>query len=54
VPTTAREPLLTVAEVAAELRFSVKTVRRMIVRGDLPARRIGRQWRVRRTDLDAV
>jgi excisionase family DNA binding protein len=54
VPTTAPEPLLTVAEVAAELRLSVKTVRRMIARGALPARQIGRLWRVRRTHLDAV
>jgi len=52
--TSAPEPLLTVAEVAAVLRLSVKTVRRMIARGELPARQIGRQWRVRRTHLDAV
>ena len=51
---TAPEALLTVAEVAAELRLSVKTVRRMIARGELPGRQIGRQWRVRRTHLDAV
>ena len=52
-PATEPEPLLTVEEVAAVLRLSGKTVRRMIARGDLLGRQIGRQWRVRRTHLDA-
>ncbi|HEX3963003.1 MAG TPA: helix-turn-helix domain-containing protein [Trebonia sp.] len=38
--------LLTVAEIAALLRLSKMTVYRLIHQGDLPAKRIGRTFRV--------
>jgi len=47
------EPLLTIKEVAATLGASVKTVRREIDAGELPAVRIGRLIRVRPVDLRA-
>lgn len=50
---TAPAPLLTVAEVADYLRVSEMTVYRLITRGALVARRIGRSWRVRPADLEA-
>ncbi|MEJ5913890.1 helix-turn-helix domain-containing protein [Pseudokineococcus sp. 1T1Z-3] len=39
-------PLMTVAEVAEELRVSRMTVYRLIERGELPAVRVGRSYRV--------
>ena len=44
--------LLTVAEVAGLLRVSTMTVYRLIRTGELPAVRVGRNYRVRRADLD--
>lgn len=38
--------LLTVEEAAAELRVHPATVRRMIRRGEIPAVKVGRLWRV--------
>lgn len=46
------EPDLTIAEVAALRRVSAKTIRRAIARGDLPAYRVGRVIRIRRSDAD--
>jgi len=43
--------VLTVNEVAAYLKISPTTVWRHCVRGQLPAFRVGRQWRVAREDL---
>lgn len=40
------DQLLTLAEVAARLGVCVATVRRMIDRDKLPARRVGRQYRI--------
>ena len=40
MPSTSIE-LISIAEAADRLSLSTKTVRRMISRGDLPARRIG-------------
>ncbi|HEX9889632.1 MAG TPA: helix-turn-helix domain-containing protein [Nitriliruptorales bacterium] len=45
--------LLTAAEVADELRVSTMTVYRLIRSGELSAVRVGRNYRVRRHDLDA-
>lgn len=45
--------LLTAAEVADQLRVSTMTVYRLIRRGELPAVRVGRNYRVRARDLDA-
>jgi excisionase family DNA binding protein len=44
--------LLTAAEVAEQLRVSTMTVYRLIRRGELPAVRVGRNYRVRAADLD--
>lgn len=45
--------LLTAAEVAGTLRVSTMTVYRLIRRGELPAVRVGRNYRVRASDLEA-
>lgn len=45
--------LLTVAEVADMLRVSDMTVYRLIRSGELPAVRVGRNYRVGRSDLEA-
>ncbi len=42
---------LTPGEVAAVLRVSVEVIRRMLRRGELPAIRIGRTWRVDEDEL---
>jgi excisionase family DNA binding protein len=44
--------LMTTEEVIGYLRVNARTVYRLIQTGDLPAVRVGRQWRVRRGDLD--
>ena len=43
--------LLSVSTVANELSVSTKTVRRLIERGALPCRRVGRLVRIRSADL---
>ncbi len=47
-------PYLTVEEVAEMLQVSVETVRGYInrKRNKLPAFKVGREWRVRKVDLD--
>ena len=50
----AHPPILTVAEVACHLRVSETTIWRWCSSGKLPAFRVGRSWRVRRGDLDAI
>ena len=44
--------LLTIKDVAVLCRVSEKTVRRWIDGHDLPAARLGNQWRIRSKDLD--
>ena len=51
--TSASTSLLTTDEVLEFLRVKSCTVYRLIKSGDLPAIRIGRRWRVRRSDLEA-
>jgi excisionase family DNA binding protein len=46
------DPWLTVKEVAAALRVSKQTVRRLLASGDLAATRFGRAWRVKHESLD--
>jgi excisionase family DNA binding protein len=46
-------PFLTTEEVLACLKVDPRTIYRLIKAGELPAVRIGRQWRFRRADLDA-
>lgn len=44
---------LTVAEVAAQLRVDPTTVRRWIAAGELPASRLGKNFRIAAADVDA-
>jgi excisionase family DNA binding protein len=46
------EPLLTVGEVAKIMRVSHMTVYRMIKSGQLAAIRVGKNYRLRRTDIE--
>jgi len=46
------EPLLTTEEVAEYLRVEVVTVRRLITRGELPAYRIGGEFRFTASDVE--
>lgn len=46
--------LLTVSEVAELLRINKSTVYRMAKQGRLPATRVGRQWRFRKSVLDGL
>jgi excisionase family DNA binding protein len=43
---------LTTEEVLGYLRVTPRTIYRLIRSGELPAIRVGRQWRFRCTDLD--
>ena len=46
------EPLLTVSEVAQVMRVSNMTVYRLIKSGQLSAIRVGKNYRIRRGDID--
>ena len=46
--------LLTLAEAAAYLRVHRRTMSRLLRQGVVPGIKIGRQWRVRRADLDVT
>jgi len=48
------ESFFTVAEVAEMLKLNQQTVRNWIDQGSLPAVRVGRRVRIRRTDLDRI
>jgi excisionase family DNA binding protein len=48
------EEFLTVAEVAELLKLNQQTVRNWIDQGSLPAVRVGRRVRIRRSDLERV
>ncbi len=48
------ESFLTVAEVAELLKLNQQTVRNWIDQGSLPALRVGRRVRIRRSDFDQV
>ena len=48
------ESFLTVAEVAELLKLNQQTVRNWIDQGSLPALRVGRRVRIRRSDLERV
>jgi excisionase family DNA binding protein len=47
------EPLLTVGEVANIMRVSNMTVYRLIKSGQLAAIRVGKNYRLRRTDIES-
>ncbi len=46
--------LLTVDEVAKYLRLKPETIRSMARRGDLPAIKLGRVWRFRRSSISQL
>ena len=46
------DTLLTVSEVAATMRVSNMTVCRLIKSGQLPALRVGKNYRIRESDLN--
>jgi excisionase family DNA binding protein len=48
------ESFLTVAEVAQVLKLNQQTVRNWIDQGSLPALRVGRRVRIRRSDFDRL
>ncbi|WP_170433117.1 helix-turn-helix domain-containing protein [Ruegeria arenilitoris] len=54
LPITEDAAYLSVRDVAALFRISIKTVRRWIKSGELPATRLGRDWRIARSDLYAL
>ena len=47
------ETFLTTEEVLEYLQVNLRTVYRLVKAGKLPAVRVGRQWRFRRSDIDA-
>ncbi len=47
------DTFLTTEEVLDYLHVNLRTVYRLIKAGKIPAVRVGRQWRFKRTDLDA-
>lgn len=51
-PDEGGDRLLTVSEVAAALRVSNMTVYRLVRTGQVPAIRVGKNYRIRQADLD--
>lgn len=45
--------MLTISEVATYLKLHELTVRRLAREGELPAFKVGRQWRIKRNLLEA-
>ena len=52
IPLTEFEPLLDSIEAAALLRIHPNTLKKMARRGEIDARRVGRRWRFRTSDLN--
>lgn len=46
------DEILTIKEVAAKLRVAARTLRQWAEVGTIPAFKLGRQWRFRRTDIE--
>ncbi|MBN1583462.1 MAG: helix-turn-helix domain-containing protein [Anaerolineae bacterium] len=44
--------MLTVAQVAEYLHLHALTVRRLLKDGTIPARKVGREWRINRVELN--
>jgi excisionase family DNA binding protein len=51
---TWQQQLLTVPQVAGQFQVTAQTIRNWIDQGVLPAVRVGRAFRVRREDVDAL
>jgi excisionase family DNA binding protein len=47
------DAILTIPEVAALLRISEKSAYKLAQAGELPAFKVGNQWRLRRVEVDA-
>jgi excisionase family DNA binding protein len=47
------DKILTVEEVAEYLRLNKQTVTRMAARGEIPGIKFGREWRFRKSDIEA-
>lgn len=47
------ERMMTTGEVANYLQLDIQTVSRMAQRGELPAVKVGREWRFKKEYLDA-
>jgi excisionase family DNA binding protein len=54
IPSEPEESFLTVAEVASILKLNQQTVRNWIDQGSLPALRVGRRVRIKRSDFERV
>lgn len=52
VETASFPPVMTVDQVAAYLQVSKRTVYNMAAAGDLPAAKVGDQWRFYRPEID--
>jgi excisionase family DNA binding protein len=52
--TDPEESFLTVADVAEKLQLNQQTVRNWIDQGSLPAIRVGRRVRIKRSDFDRI
>ncbi len=50
----AEDEIMTVDEVAGYLKMNRQTITRMAARGELPAMKVGREWRFRKNYLDAM
>lgn len=48
-----RQTFLTTEDLLGCLKVNARTVYRLIRSGELPAVRIGRQWRIRQSDFEA-
>ena len=53
-PNEPEDSFLTVAEVAGILKLNQQTVRNWIDQGSLPALRVGRRVRIKRSDFDRI
>jgi excisionase family DNA binding protein len=53
-PGSEEPEFLKVEEVAARLKVQERTVRDWILRGELQAYKIGKEWRIRRDHFDAA
>ena len=50
---TSQDDILTIPDVASLLKVAEKTVYGLAQKGDLPAFKVGGQWRFRRTAIDS-
>jgi excisionase family DNA binding protein len=53
-PTTPPAPDLSLTQSAATLGITERTATRWIASGQLPARKVGGQWRIRRDDVQTL